>query len=111
MVLSEYGLIVDEEIMKLESHYANIKLNHYVIMPNHIHAIISVEKEAGRASPSPTLGNVVGGLKSGISRRCGFSIWQRSYHDHIIRDETEYRRIWQYIDENPAQWAEDDYFI
>jgi len=37
-------------------------------------------------------------------------MWQKSYHDHIIRDEDEYRRIWQYIDENPAKWTEDKYY-
>jgi len=37
--------------------------------------------------------------------------WQRSYHDHIIRNEAEYRRIRTYIDENPQKWKEDRYNI
>jgi len=40
----------------------------------------------------------------------GRKIWQTSFYDRIIRDEAEYQRIWQYIDENPAQWAEDEYY-
>ena len=41
----------------------------------------------------------------------GRKIWQFRYHDRIIRNEKEYLRIWQYIDENPAKWAEDEYYV
>lgn len=41
---------------------------------------------------------------------CGFSIWQKSFHDHIIRGEADYLRIWHYIDTNPAKWREDCYY-
>ena len=37
-------------------------------------------------------------------------IWQRGYYDRIIRNEADYLRIWQYIDQNPAHWAEDEYY-
>ena len=40
----------------------------------------------------------------------GRKIWQRSYYDHIIRNEADYLRIWQYIDTNPAKWVEDEYY-
>jgi hypothetical protein len=40
----------------------------------------------------------------------GSPIWQKSYNDRIIRDEAEYQRIWQYIDENPLKWSEDEYY-
>lgn len=40
----------------------------------------------------------------------GVPVWQRSYHDHIIRDEADYLRIWDYIDTNPDKWAEDEYY-
>jgi len=46
-------------------------------------------------------------FKSLTTREIGFSIWQRSYHDHIIRNEPEYKRIYQYIDKNPQKWADD----
>ena len=38
-------------------------------------------------------------------------LWQRSYFDHVIRNEADYLRIWQYIGDNPAHWAEDEYYI
>lgn len=37
-------------------------------------------------------------------------LWQRSFYDHIIRSEADYLRIWDYIDTNPAKWAEDCYY-
>ena len=110
--LSDYGIIANREMQKLSSHYSDVMVDQYVIMPNHIHAIVIIRGGiTERASPFPTLGNIIGGYKSGVSRLCGFSFWQPRFHDHIIRDEAEYRRIWQYIDENPARWAEDDYFV
>ncbi|MBR4393850.1 MAG: hypothetical protein IKT07_07455 [Oscillospiraceae bacterium] len=36
-------------------------------------------------------------------------LWQRSFHEHAIRNEHDYREIWEYIDQNPAKWAEDRY--
>jgi len=112
--LSEYGNIVQQI---LENGGAPcIKLEKYIIMPNHIHMILivsHVEKwDAVDSVPYKSLiPTFVRALKTMASKQIGFSIWQRSYHDHIIRDEDEYRRIWQYIDENPARWTEDGYFI
>ena len=45
-----------------------------------------------------------------VTREVGHSVWQASFYDHIIRSRTDYLRIWQYIDENPARWAEDEYY-
>ena len=67
------------------------------------------------ASPSPTLFDVVRVLKS-LSTRLSraqlgdLPLWQRSFHEHVIRNEHDYREIWEYIDANPARWAEDRYY-
>ena len=68
-----------------------------------------------RSRPFPTLSTVIGLYKSGVSRKIralspGTSIWQRSFYDHIIRNEKEYLDDWNYIQENPAKWQEDDLF-
>ena len=71
------------------------------------------------AAHSPvSLTEVVRQFKSFSARRVnaargttGFSLWQRSYYDHVIRNEPDYLRIWNYIDANPLQWAEDEYYI
>jgi hypothetical protein len=67
-----------------------------------------------RRGASPTkavIPQIVQSLKSMTTRQFGFNMWQRSYHDHIIRNEIEYHHIWQYIDKNPEKWIEDRYYI
>ena len=115
--LSDYGKIAENEITKIEQHYDCVFTNCFVIMPNHVHLIIylldnagKAGVDAGRASPSPTLGNVIGGYKSGVSRLCGFPVWQRSFHDHIIRNEDEYNKIAAYIENNPITWKDDCFY-
>ena len=49
-------------------------------------------------------------MKGSITKSLGYSIWQKSFHDHIIRGEADYLRIWEYIDTNPAKWREDCYY-
>ena len=57
------------------------------------------------------LTQIIGLFKSGVSREMGFTVWQRSFHDHVIRNEKDYKEIWYYIDNNPAKWAMDRYYI
>ena len=119
--LNNVGKIVSQQILKIESHYPNIKIDKYVIMPNHIHLLIRILETEG-INPFPTIKydipNVVGKFKAGVSRIVGNAfmhserkaIWQRSFHDHIIRDERDYLKIWKYIDENPLKWEEDCFY-
>ena len=114
--LSAFGKIANEEILHLENRYTNIHIDKYVIMPNHIHAIIVINNKTAGASPCPTLSDIVCTFKSITTRRChtissSQKIWQTSFHDHIIRDDTDYRKIWNYIDTNPQKWQEDCFYI
>ena len=77
-------------------------IDKYVIMPNHIHMII--HKTDGRSLVSD-----MRAYKSLVSKKTGRSIWQDSYYDHVIRNSDDYLEKWQYIDENPAKWADDEY--
>jgi len=106
--LTELGKNVDAAI---EYYMTNriVAIDKYVIMPNHIHLIIVIQPETGDRGRSP-LQHIVRSLKSYVTKKAGFSPWQKSFHDHIIRNEAEYRRIWQYIDENPQRWNEDCYY-
>lgn len=54
---------------------------------------------------------MVGFLKMNVSKRIHNKMWQRSYHDHIIRSEEDYRRIWEYIDTNVVRWKNDCFYI
>ncbi|MCL2841998.1 MAG: transposase [Oscillospiraceae bacterium] len=111
-ILSHHGLAVDAQIQSISRVYPDVLIDNYVIMPNHIHMIVTMESGTRRGtSPTKvTIPQIVQSLKSMITKRFGFSIWQRSYHDHIIRNEEEYKRISQYIDENPLRWTEDCYY-
>jgi REP element-mobilizing transposase RayT len=101
--LTELGKYVDETIRTLN----NVEINKYVIMPNHVHMIILL---AGENNQRVFLQNVVKYIKYRVRRAIGASVWQKSFHDHIIRDEADYTRIWEYIENNPFRWTEDCYY-
>jgi len=113
--LSEYGVVLNKYINMIEAHYDNVKLVKYTIMPNHVHMILvagNKEHGAPRSSRPTTslIPRIIAALKKMTNKENEFDMWQTSYHDHIIRDEDEYQRIWKYIDENPEKWQEDCYF-
>jgi len=85
-----------------------IRIDKYVIMPNHVHCIIEIFSRAGDRGRSP-LQYIIRSVKSYSTKKFGYSVWQKSFHDHIIRDEAEYQKVWHYIDQNPASWPEDCY--
>ena len=58
-----------------------------------------------------TIPVILNSFKTITSKKYGQTLWQRNYHDHIIRNENELQRIRQYIIDNPAKWQEDQYFI
>lgn len=111
--LSEIGETVERTLLEIPDHYPNVKVDKYVVMPNHIHMILVLEAgNDGRTmcAPTPTISRIVRMMKETVTKRVEQKVWQRSYYDHIIRDESDYLRIWQYIDTNPAKWEEDEYF-
>ena len=61
-------------------------------------------------NPNDTIPKIVSSIKRFTNKQSRFDLWQTSYHDHIIRNEDDYLRIWKYIDENPAKWMEDKYY-
>ncbi len=112
--LSAYGVVVREQIEEMKRIYPYLSVPKYVVMPNHIHLIIEVDKDYGTSrTPSPTNAVVpqfVSTLKRYTNKKAGDALWQRSFHDHVIRNEKEYQEIWQYIDTNPLQWELDCYY-
>ena len=112
--LSQYGEIVKKYIDLIQASYENVCVDKYVIMPNHIHLMIRIEKLEGGAPrssrPTQLIPRVIAALKRFSSQEAGFNMWQTSYHDHIIRNDDDYRRIWEYIDTNPAKWKSDCYY-
>jgi hypothetical protein len=53
---------------------------------------------------------MVRSFKTLVTKEIGFSVFQRSFYDHVIRDEADYLKIWNYIQTNPAKWAEDRFY-
>lgn len=117
--LNNYGRTVEKEIIETNKIRKNVKINEYIIMPNHVHLIIEISEtlnyEQGVCNtplqtPAKTIGAIIKGIKSATSRQIGYSIWQRNYYEHIIRNEKEYYKIVEYIQNNPLKWEEDEYF-
>jgi REP element-mobilizing transposase RayT len=114
--LTGYGEIVKEWLAKIPAKFTDSAIDCYVIMPNHIHFVLHLssehqQKESGRDDPAPTISRIIGYFKYQTTKQINIpGFWQRSYHERIIRSETEYQRIWQYINENPVRWAEDEYY-
>ncbi len=110
--LSRYGVVVDKAINAIPTHYPNVKIDKYVIMPDHIHLILIIQNATdGRIISAPTaktIMTVIGQMKRWVSKEIGVSIWQKSYFDHIIRDEDDYITKWNYIENNPAKWLENE---
>ena len=128
MVLNEYGKITKNEWLKTTELRKNVQLHQFVVMPNHFHAIIEItenvvmsdvgancirpnenetdnlgECNSPLRSPSQTVGAIVRGYKSAVSRQIGFPVWQRNYHEHIIRDRNAHAQIAEYIENNPQK--------
>lgn len=108
--LSKVGKIVDSEINTIESFYINISIDRYVIMPNHIHMIIRIENDNKEGKDIPSISRIVQQFKGAISKKIKSSIWQKLFHDHIIRNEEDYIKICEYIDNNPINWDKDCYY-
>ena len=104
--LTATGDCVKKAIEAIPQHYPAVFVDRYVIMPNHVHLLLRIEK-SGRAMPVPTISRVVQQMKGSATKQAGFPIWQTRFYDHIIRDEDDYLTRAKYVDDNPVKWAED----
>ena len=114
VILSEYGKICRKQLEEMNEIYKEVKTAKYIIMPNHIHLIVTVDFDNGTSrTPSPTneiIPSYMSTFKRFTNRQFGTDIWERSYYDRIIRSEKEYSEIWQYIDSNAAKWKTDCFY-
>ncbi len=115
--LNEYGEIVKNRLLWLAEQYRYVVLHNYVVMPNHVHAIIEIDssKVVDKPIKIKSLSSLVGAFKTTSSKmihEAGFSsfAWHRSFHDHIIRSDKSYQIISDYIDQNPSKWQTDKFF-
>jgi REP element-mobilizing transposase RayT len=120
MKLNPCGEIVQLCWKDIPIHYHEVTNEVFIVMPNHVHGIISIHNANGRSGskPDPTrkhpLSEIVRAFKTYSSRGInehrnsqGTSVWQRSYYEHVIRSESEYQQIGEYIVFNAAKWETD----
>lgn len=106
-----YGQIAKEQLFLLEGRYPSLKIDQYVIMPNHIHAILILD-ETAVDSQRPTIMDIVCAYKSLTTRECKKvkaidKLFQSSFYEHVIRGYEDYDEIAEYIVNNPKQWELD----
>ncbi|WP_181305145.1 transposase [Rufibacter sp. XAAS-G3-1] len=134
MHLNAFGQIAYQEWLNTPAVRPNVSLDVFVVMPNHLHGILLITGPDDRMdslppaadegvcntplpfkSPSNTIGSIVRGYKAAVTKQInllksdevGIDVWQRSYHEHIIRNERSYQHISDYIINNPLQWEAD----
>ena len=106
--------MINDVFLETIEQYSNVKCPKYVIMPNHMHAIIVIERADMESAPTipeiiqtfkrHTTIKYIEMVKQNTLPPFNKQIWQRSYYDHVIRNEQEYQKIWEYIDTNPLKW-------
>jgi putative transposase len=145
MQLSSIGILADVFWHEIKNHAENVELGAFVVMPNHIHGILILDKPEtlpnvetrhalslqSKQSQTPaqkrfqnqgknTVSSIIGSYKSAVTKHCNrlqltdndgvvFG-WQSRFHDHIIRNDGEYQRINDYIENNPTNWAKDKFY-
>jgi len=137
MILNDAGKIANECWLEIPNHFPNAVLYEHIVMPNHVHGIVELTQNniavvvVGVENFQPlqqrqqhefqkmiprSIGSIVKGFKIGVTKWFRNNtdigkIWQRNYHEHIIRDEQSYKRISEYIINNPKNWKEDNFHI
>ncbi len=114
--LMPIGEVVKQSIEYINNNYDNVFVDKYVIMPNHVHLIIQIQTgghgdpTGGHGDPPLRVYDIIGRFKSFTNSKYNSRLWQRSFYDHIIRDENDYLNVWNYIDTNALKWADDCYY-
>lgn len=131
MSLTDLGHIVKNELAASLHIRRELDIHHSVVMPNHLHVLLTItpphsdapiipvapsidgHHAPGKRAPR-SLGSFVAGFKGAATKRIreikqdpDFAVWQRNYYEHVVRNETSFQKIWEYIDTNPQRWEQD----
>ena len=132
MILSEIGIIADGFWSKIIDNFSFVKLDYYIVMPNHVHVVLEIDHggdndnivETRRGASlrgeykrkfgplqKNSLSSIINHYKGGVTKMCrqydiNFA-WQARFHDRVIRDENELNRVRQYVIDNPLHWELD----
>ena len=105
IVPKPYGSVAEKYICNVP------EIEKYVIMPDHIHMIIRLDDgtvsssfPANDCKPNRNVSSIVRSIKTLTTKELGVAIFQRSYYDHVIRNQQDYNEVWEYIENNPRKW-------
>jgi REP element-mobilizing transposase RayT len=138
LILSKFGQLVKNEWLRLEQRFEYLHLDQFVVMPNHLHALlwiiqpnrvttphkqnlvnlaVPVDKNEFKPPSPGSLSQILSSYKSttarlinGVRKTPGERVWQRNYYEHIVRVEEDLNAIRSYIQANPANWVDDPEF-
>jgi REP element-mobilizing transposase RayT len=110
MIKNNFGVIVESQWLWLHQNYQYVKLDYFVVMPNHFHGIIIIDSSLKTSeTKTKSLSELIGAFKTTSSKlihqeKLADFYWQKSFYDRIIRNENELFKIRQYITNNPIKW-------
>ncbi len=105
MELFQLGMLVKQSIQRIPDIYPGVCVMGSVIMPNHVHMLLEIKPEQ-----PVSLFTVIRSTKAAVTKQWGAPVWQRSFHEHVIRSEREGLRFLKYMDENPLRWTLNEYY-
>ena len=127
MILNPLGQIAHTAWLDFAENHPEIEIDIFIVMPNHVHVLLWILAPTNPADKPPSdkerafgdaiagsLSTLIGAYKGGVTQKAkntgvfaGSPLWQRNFHDHIVRSEEELQRIRKYIRTNPLRWKED----
>jgi putative transposase len=122
LTLNPAGEMVNLWWKRLPSRFSDVQLDPWIVMPNHFHGIIYLKRHIGKPIctnlsdvmhwfKTMTTNVYIRGVKARQWQAFDGSLWQRSFHDHIIRNEADLQRIQEYVLYNPSCWQEDTFYV
>ena len=130
VILNDVGKMAEKCWKEIPKHFPDTVLGTFVIMPNHIHGIICIQTHSNASvgnekirslrpkwygAKPRSLSSIIRGFKIGVTKWCRqnnheYFAWQKSFYDHIVRNDKELEKIHEYIIFNPEKWELDTYF-
>ena len=100
--LSPLGRQVETAVHGIDTHYENVTVDAFSILPNHVHLLIRI-RSTNSPNP-PSVSRIVKQMKESVTKASGERIWQKGFHDHVIRTDADYLDAWRYVTYNAAKW-------
>ncbi|SEQ70785.1 REP-associated tyrosine transposase [Basfia succiniciproducens] len=113
MKLNHFGKMMREALFSVLDNYRNSEISEYVIMPNHLHFIWFNQDDVNLSIVIKKIKGMMTHLYREYHKTQGLSylpLWQRGFYEHIIRNDKDYERIVEYIENNPIQWHLDRFY-